>query len=137
MTRITSVNKSNAPAPAKKAKAASGAFAPSNASAPASAAKTEAAAPTATLSALIALQSDAYDRGRGAGGKTIAAAQQVLGELERLQHALLDGRADKGAVEALEAAAALRAHAGADARLLEIYDEISLRARVELAKLGR
>ncbi len=137
MTRISRLGKSGAPAPAKKAKPASGAFKPAGAAAAGAAAKADSLTPASTLSALIALQSAGYGQGEGARGRTIAAAQQVLGELDRLQYALLNGEGGRDAIEALEAASTLRAHAGADARLLEIYDEISLRARVELAKLGR
>ena len=97
----------------------------------------EASAPTATLSALIALQSDpGFRDGRG-NGKTLAAAQQILERLDRLQQGLLSNAAPADTLETLQQAAALRAHAGADPALLAIFDEITLRARVELAKLGQ
>ncbi len=106
-----------------------------NRSAPAdasSASKTSALSAPATLSALIALQTR-----QDAGKKTIAAAQRVLDALDGLHLKLLNGEASTDDLDALASAAQLRAHSGADAALLDIYDEITLRARVELAKLGR
>lgn len=137
MTRITGVSKAGGAAPSKKLKATGGAFSPAQAPAPNAPASTGETAPVATLSALIALQSEDYGSGKGRNAKTFAAAQHILDELGRLQTALLNGVAAPSSLEALEAAASLRAHAGADAELLGIYDEIALRARVELAKLGR
>ncbi len=88
--------------------------------------------PAAMLRALIDLQSEG-----GGQAKTLAAAQRTLDLLDRLRLGLLEGEAKAADLEALAAAAGARAHAGADARLLAVYDEIALRARVELAKLGR
>ncbi len=137
MTRITRIGNTGAPGGASKAKPAGDAFRAAQSAPAETASRADAAPATSTLGALIALQSEDYTGAKSGAGKTIAAAQQVLDELERLQHALLDGVHGARAVESLEKAAALRAHAGADAKLLSLYDEIALRARVELAKLGR
>ncbi len=85
-----------------------------------------------TLSALIALQTR-----DGGHKKTYVAAQRMLGLLDDLRLRLLGGGASEDDMVTLASAAKLRAHAGAAPELLAIYDEITLRARVELAKMGR
>ena len=137
MTRISRLSQTGGASAPKKTKAVGGGFAPGEAAETAAAGKSSATPSAPMLSALIALQSRDYGNAKGGNRKTLAAAQQVLGELERLQHALLDGTPPAAAVDALDRAASLRAHAGADAKLIGVYDEIALRARVELAKLGR
>lgn len=84
------------------------------------------------MSALIALQAD-----QGGGRKTFAAAQRILEALDELQLMVLQGRGETQALDGLREAANLRAHASADPALIEIYDQIALRAKVELAKLDR
>lgn len=137
MTRISRIGNTGAPGGPSKAKRAGGAFSATPAAAPETSRGADSVASASTLGALIALQSDDYAGGKSGNAKTIAAAQQVLDDLERLQHALLDTTRGARAIDALEQAAGLRAHAGADAKLINLYDEIALRARVELAKLGR
>lgn len=137
MIKVTGPTRTGATQKTSKAKSAGAAFASSGAGPSAASSGASGAAPAATLSALIALQSETGADERGARGKTIIAAQHVLEQLEGLQRALLDGAAQQETIDALEAAARLRGHAGAAPELLQIYDEISLRARVELAKLGR
>ncbi len=61
--------------------------------------------------------------------------QALLRELEGLQLALLGGAADPGRLSRLALLA--EGEAGADPVLREILGEISLRARVELARNGR
>lgn len=117
---------------AQKKAGAEASFQPGRTPASNAAAGASAPAPASMMGALIALQSDG-----GGGAKTLVAAQRTLDLLERLQLQLIDGEASPEQLEALAAAAAQRAHAGADADLLRLYDEIALRARVELAKLGR
>jgi len=85
-----------------------------------------------TLSALIALQTR-----NGGHKKTYAAAQRMLDLLDDLRLRLLGGGASEDDMVMLADAAGLRAHAGAAPELLALYDEITLRARVELAKMGR
>lgn len=91
-------------------------------------------APVGTLSALISLQGDG-----GSRAKTIAAAQRALQLLDQIQDGLLAGRVRIRDLEALSHAAdAKAAHLNRDDEALaSIYNDISLRARVELAKLGR
>ena len=88
--------------------------------------------PAAVMSALLELQSDG-----GGNAKTLVAAQRTLDLLDGLQMRLLEGAAGHSEIDALHKAAGVRAYAAADPQLQTIYDEISLRARVELAKLGR
>ncbi|MEO1251086.1 MAG: flagellar assembly protein FliX [Pseudomonadota bacterium] len=138
MTTISKVANTGVASAVKKSKPAKGGFA-APAADPSVAAGAPASTSAAMLDALIALQSANPDGGRRSDGRTIAAAQKVLASLGDLQQALLsaDMKAGESAAAALHEAARLRAHAGADPRLLEIFDEIALRARVELAKLGR
>lgn len=99
-------------------------------------ARAAASAPVEMLSALIDLQSDQASR-----GKIIAAGRRALSMLDRIQSGLLDGRVH---IKDLEALAESTAHATGslssgpdDQALVSLYNDISLRARVELAKLGR
>ncbi len=134
MIRVQGPAKTQQSAPVKKA----GRVAPSFTAGAAPDAQTntapnvDRAAPTATLSALLSLQSDG-----GGNAKTLVAAQRTLDLLDALRLRLLDGEAGAADIEALSAASGMRAHAAADPALQNIYDEIALRARVELAKLGR
>lgn len=137
MTRISRIGNTGAPSAAAKTKPSTGAFSATHAAPSEGAAHADALPAASTLGALIALQGEDHAGAKSGNRKTYAAAQQVLLDLERLQHALLDGANGAHAVESLEKAATLRAHAGADAKLIGLYDEIALRARVELAKLGR
>ena len=137
MTRISRIGNTSAPGGASKAKPSSGVFPAAQAAPSDTAGRTDAAPAASTLGALIALQGEEHAGAKKGNRKTYAAAQQVLQDLERLQHALLDGVSGAQAIESLQKAATLRAHAGADAKLIGLYDEIALRARVELAKLGR
>lgn len=134
MIRIQGPSEPRQTAPAKKTGRAGAAFKAGDAKEPvsSSASGVSESAPASMLSALIALQSDG-----GGNAKTFAAAQRTLDLLEQLQMKFLEGRASAQDLDALSQAALMRAHAGADAKLLQIYDEIALRAKVELAKLGR
>lgn len=94
------------------------------------------AAPVETLSALIALQSGGEGAGRRA--KTIAAAQRALDILDCLHRDLLEGVVSTKDLDRLaEIASANVIAPEVDERLVALYDEIALRARVELAKRGR
>mgnify|MGYP001324494650 CR=1 FL=1 len=99
-------------------------------------------APVETLSALIALQSEAGGRG-ASRAKALAAARQTLDLLDRLRLGLVEGAMSLGDVDALETLVR-RARGGdvsegepEDPGLAALQEEIVLRARVELAKLGR
>lgn len=93
------------------------------------------AQPVSAMDALIALQevpdavSDrAQARQRG---------ERLLERLELLRMDILDGRISPESIERLAGAVEDARAETDDARLNEILDEIELRARVELAKLGR
>lgn len=62
--------------------------------------------------------------------------RDILDSLDRIKVALLEGQIPVERLERLAAIVAERAPSGDD-RLERILDEIELRARVELAKLGR
>lgn len=102
----------------------------------------EATAPVDALQALIDLQAltPASDRERHRK-KLLTAGQQALTLLERIQQGLLSGRVYKGDLKSLseqtaQSAQLLRA-ADADPTLSGLYEDIALRARIELAKLER
>ncbi len=137
--KVTRSSKSGAMRGAQKAKSASatkGAFSVSHADAKISdASGVSAAAPVETLSALIDLQRDGASR-----GKIIAAGRRALNLLDRIQQGLLDGRIYVRDLEDLAASArqgGVQLADSEDADLAGLYNDISLRARVELAKLGR
>lgn len=88
-------------------------------------------ASASALGALIALQSE----GRG-GARNRAMAERILMLLERLRDGLLAGRIAIGDLEALANAADAKLN-DPDEAIAALYAEIALRARVELAKLGR
>lgn len=116
------------------------------------AATTSSMAPTATLGALIALQSGLGGNGSQKGrAARLAAARRILDLLENVRDGLLSGRVRIADLEALSDAASAKPNDrlaiaqegysdGAshnDAAITALMDDISLRARVELAKLGR
>ena len=88
-------------------------------------------APASALGALIALQSE----GRG-GAKNRAMAERLLMLLDRLRDGFLSGRIAVSDLAAIADAADAKL-ADPDAEIAALYGEIALRARVELAKLGR
>lgn len=94
-----------------------------------------AAAPLATLDAILALQSeeDPGERKRRSARRGLA----ILGALDGLKAGLLFGRVAPAEIDRI--ARGLREPAGGsgDPGLDTIVAEIELRARVELAKLGR
>lgn len=114
--------------------AASGSFkvdeASGASSSPAGAAVAETASASA-LGALIALQSE----GRN-GAKNRAAAERALMLLERIRDGLIAGRIAQSDLAALADAANAKLN-DPDEKIAAIYAEIALRAKVELAKLGR
>ncbi|MEO0879872.1 MAG: flagellar assembly protein FliX [Pseudomonadota bacterium] len=94
------------------------------------------------LQALIDLQSAAAAPSGGAGRrKLLTAGRQALTLLDRIQQGLLSGRVYRADLEALREQTAqnadLLAGAGADPALAGLYEDIALRARIELAKLER
>lgn len=137
MIRISGIGAAAAPSGPRKASRAGASFRVDPAAAPGAPAETSPAAPVDTLGALIALQSD----GAGSGGgraRAVAAARVTLDLLDRLHHGLIDGAMSADDLEALARAASARTEAGSiDSGLAGLQEEIALRARVELAKLGR
>lgn len=105
-----------------------GAATPSTAQGSAPAGETASAA---ALGALIALQGEGRRSARNR-----AAAERLLVLLERLRDGLAAGRVAVSDLEAI-ANAALAKLDDPDERIAAIYEEIALRARVELAKIGR
>jgi hypothetical protein len=93
-----------------------------------------AAAPAASASALGALI--ALQGGTGQRRRNRAAAERTLMLLERLRDGLLAGRIPVADLEGLADAATAKLD-DPDAEIAAVYADIALRARVELAKLGR
>jgi hypothetical protein len=89
------------------------------------------AASASALGALIALQSETGSRQRNR-----AAAERTLMLLERLRDGLLSGRIPVSDLEGLSNAATAKLD-DPDEDIAALYADIALRARVELAKLGR
>lgn len=89
------------------------------------------AASASALGALIALQSESGGRQRNR-----AAAERTLMLLERLRDGLLSGRVPISDLDGLANAATAKLD-DPDREIAALYAEIALRARVELAKLGR
>ena len=134
MIKITGAGEAPPTTRAKKTSKASAAFTPGATQGTESTSSAQANSVSApeTLAALIALQTD-----DAPSRKTHAAAQRILDQLDELRMRILNGALAADDLEGLAAAATMRAHAGAPDGLLAIYDEIRLRAQVELAKLGR
>ena len=140
--KISGTTKAGGPRGAQKAAApAKGgkAFSPTASGAKVSSTNTVSAkAPVETLNALIDLQSDGASR-----GKMLSAGRRALQLLDRVQQGLLAGRIHVSDMEALaesadQSLAGLKAETNPqDAEVAALYNDISLRARVELAKLGR
>lgn len=137
MIRISGVGNAAASAGPRKTTRAGAGFRVDAAASPGGAGETAPAAPVETLSALIALQSEAAGE-RGGRGKAVATARLTLDLLDRLRLGLIEGQISMSDLEALAHAASSRADAGGiDSGLAGLHEEIALRARVELAKLGR
>ena len=136
--KISGPSKSNAATGARRASGSSGASKGFHvASAPEASAAHSAAATASVdmLGALINLQSQSSGR-----RAMIEAGEETIALLEEMQRDLLDGAVSVENLEAIVDASSSfdRAPAdGSDARLAAIYNDIVLRARVELAKLGR
>jgi len=134
MMKIWGAGETRPPARARKSAKSTAAFSAGTVSAgnAAPASNIGVVSSPSTLTALIALQTR-----DGGNKKTYVAAQRILDLLDDLRLRLLNGGAKEADMAALRAAAQLRAHAQAEPELLALYDEITLRARVELAKLGK
>ena len=115
---------------AKAGKAGGAGFSLAPASSSSAAAPAQETASASALGALIALQSG------GERNRNRARAERMLMLMERLRDGLLSGRMAAADLEALGDAASAKLD-DPDPRLAALYEEIALRARVELAKIGR
>lgn len=136
MIRVTGTGTSAPASGPRRTAPSSGAFrvegGPKGVGAPSSATP---AAPVETLGALIALQSDAPGGGKA---RVLAAAKRTLDLLERLRLAVIEGAIPEGDLALLaDAASASAGEPGLDPGLAALHEDVALRARVELAKLGR
>lgn len=116
---------------ASPSRLASGSFKLDEAGAVPAPVQASAVSEASALGALIALQSE----GRGSA-KNRAVAERALLLMERLQRGLLNGRIAIADLVALADAASAKLQ-DPDEKMSAIHGEIALRARVELAKLGR
>lgn len=98
------------------------------------AASTQESAAAEGIGALLALQ--AVDDPLTGRRRALKGGRALLDALDELQIALLDGQLPADGVERLASAIGALAPSG-DPALDEVLSEIDLRARVELAKLGR
>lgn len=87
-----------------------------------------------SIDALIALQS--FD-GEGGGRRSLSHGHEMLDQLDAIKLDLLAGSVPVKRLEDLLHSIRQRPSRAGDERLEALVDEIELRARVELAKLGR
>ncbi|NQW12134.1 MAG: flagellar assembly protein FliX [Alphaproteobacteria bacterium] len=90
---------------------------------------------TSGVDAVFAAQ-DVGDR-EGHARQARDRAEMMVARLEDIRNGLLMGSISESKLEQLATAARSQREAFDDPRLTEILDDIELRARVELAKLGR
>lgn len=86
-----------------------------------------------SIDALLALQAE--DDATAGRRQARARAEEILDRLEDLRRGLLDGAVPRRRLEELVQLSRSRRPAIDDPRLVELLDEIDLRAQVELAKL--
>ena len=96
-----------------------------------------AATPAAPLDALIALQADEHSSRKEVRERAQERGEDLLQHLDTLRMGLLSGGLPESTLRELSHIIAQKKDGTLDPRLSEILDEIDLRARVELAKLGR
>lgn len=94
-----------------------------------------AAQPLTNLDTLVVLQEAPNDQ--GAKKRALKRASDMLDQLEAIRLDLLDGGVPAPRLEALVRLVRLQRDQVNDPRLAHVLDEIELRARVELAKLGQ
>ena len=94
-----------------------------------------AAAPLANLDTLVVLQEVPGDR--EARRRALKRASDMLDTLDAIRLDLLDGGVPVPRLEALVRLVRIQRDQISDPRLSHLLDEIELRARVELAKLGQ
>ena len=96
---------------------------------------TRASAPLATLDAILALQQEPED-GNERKRRSARRGQGVLDALDSLKIALIGGKISPGDLARIATSLAGAGPSG-DPELDEVVAQIELRAKVELAKLGR
>jgi len=99
--------------------------------------ETAAAAPSGAVDALLAVQEVGDATSGGGNARARAWGADVLDRLEEIRLGLLTGSIPVERLENLARLVARQREAGLDPRLSAVLDDIELRARVELAKLGR
>ncbi|HUA53061.1 MAG TPA: flagellar assembly protein FliX [Candidatus Sulfotelmatobacter sp.] len=87
------------------------------------------------IDALLSVQEMSGDEERSAQAK--ARGEELLEQLDELRHGLLAGHLSPDRLDGLVALVRSERALATDPRLAETLDEIELRAKVELAKLGR
>ena len=90
--------------------------------------------PLAAVDAIMSLQ--AVDDATEGRSKGLAQANDLLDLLENVRRGLLAGTIPAGRLNALLQTLAQKRTVGLDPKLTQLLDDIELRARVELAKLG-
>jgi hypothetical protein len=95
------------------------------------------AAPTAGVAPVLAAQEDADAGERRKRRALVAHGEDILDQLEEIRRELLLGRMPKDRLMALARLLRNRRPDVEDPQLLEVIDEIELRAMVEIAKLTR
>lgn len=98
------------------------------------AANISSAGPLAAVDSLLALQE--VGRRDGARAQVIQRGHDILDQLDEIRHALLLGVISKSRLEGIARLVRTRRDQIDDPRLVEVLDEIELRAEVELAKLS-
>jgi len=96
-----------------------------------------AAAPSGAVDALLAVQEVGDATSGGGNARARAWGADVLDRLEEIRLGLLTGSIPVDRLENLARLVARQREANLDPRLSAVLDDIELRARVELAKLGR
>jgi hypothetical protein len=94
------------------------------------------AASVGALDALLALQGADSALSEEAAKKAKKRATDLLDLLDKIRAGLLSGELPQGTLQQLAQTIASQREKAVDPRLVEILDEIDLRAQVELAKLG-
>jgi len=96
-----------------------------------------AAAPSGAIDALLAVQEVGDATSGGGNARSRAWGNDVLDRLEEIRLGLLTGTIPVARLETLARLVSQQRETDLDPRLAAILDDIELRARVELAKLGR
>lgn len=102
--------------------------------------ETEAAAPVAgvaALSVVLAAQEVDEDGERSRRQQLVQRGEDILDRLEEIRRDIISGVVPKARLESLAQMLRSRRATASDPRLIQILDEVELRAAVEIAKLTR